>query len=155
MHGRAHGRDLVIFKFHTPTFPGLNAYIYLLYPPDIEEHQHVEHGQTGEGQRVHEDQIHPGDVDADVDRVLPHGRGHDVRLARDLVHVPRDLEEAGQVVADGEAEDHQDGHFGAAVSYEIRRSKHEKDFIFDVRSTFIYIQFHAIQSSQLSLLIIA
>ena len=36
---------------------------------DLQEDEHVKDGQRGEGHDVHEDQVHPGHVDADVDGV--------------------------------------------------------------------------------------
>ena len=46
--------------------------------PDVQEHEHVQHGEPGEGDGVHEDQVGPGDVHADVDGVASHRSRHDV-----------------------------------------------------------------------------
>ena len=96
--------------------------------PDVEEHEEVEDGESSEGQHVHEDQVHPGDVDADVGRVLTQVGHHDlgsvaggqVGLAGPVgvgfgPDLPRDLEEPRDVVEDGEDDGAGNPDLGLAV----------------------------------------
>jgi len=76
----------------------------LVGPLDLVVDQQVEGCQAEEGDEVHDDQVEPGDVDADVGRVLSHGSHDDVGDVEPAVvlvlrfHLP----EPGQVVEKGE-----------------------------------------------------
>ena len=79
---------------------------------------------TREWKRVHEDEIHPRDVDGDVDGVLPHGRRDDGGRGR---VGPSDLEESRDVVEDREDENAQNRRFGPAVRNEASRPRNKDE----------------------------
>ncbi len=86
---------------------------------DLQEDEEVEHGERGEGDDVHEDQVHPGDIDRDVQRVHPqisdHEHGALLAVLGDEHLVPLDLQEAGDVVHEGEGHEGGRGHLGPAL----------------------------------------
>jgi len=79
---------------------------------DLQEDEQVEHGQREKGREVHEDEVHPGDVNHDVVRILAQIR--DLKMgaffARGFVEfrLPAELKEPGRVVHG--REDQAEGH---------------------------------------------
>jgi hypothetical protein len=106
-----------------------NVPISATYLPHIQKHEHVKYGQSSKWECVHEHQVHPRDVDADVSWVRPHLRRHRLRTGHvdsvgtgDGRRDPGDLKKAAQVIADREEKDDEDGDLGAAVRYYFGRS---------------------------------
>ena len=74
--------------------------------------EQVESCEASEGNDVHDDEVEPGDVDADVGRVVPQRRRHhDRHVGTDVgveAGVPGHLPEAWNVVEEGEDAEHDD-----------------------------------------------